>query len=107
MSIRCEDKIVKYCRFVFFSNKEYFYNKHWIDTKKLEFLEVKNNLSHIEVDLYPRHVVLDEELRKLGITPPPRFTEKIPKKPNKLLLLSKEITEYEYNELKKRKKNGD
>lgn len=81
MLVKYEDRVVKYCRFVFNNNKLYKYNKYWIDTKGLETIECRNDLFNVEVDLYPKTIKLSDELKKLGINPPPVFTINPPKKP--------------------------
>ena len=81
MSIRSEDKVVKYSRFVFRTNRLSLYESYWIDTKGLEYNEIKNQLCHVEIDLYPKHVKLSEELKKLGLESPPEFKLKRPQKP--------------------------
>lgn len=81
MSIRSEDKVVKYSRFVFRTNRLPQYDSYWIDTKDLENLEVKNQLCHVEIDLYPKHFKLSDELKNLGLESPPKFKLKRPNKP--------------------------
>lgn len=85
MLIRYEDKIIKYCRYVFTTKKKFNYNNYWIDTKELEVIEGKNNMFNVEVDLYPKNINLGEELKKLNIKTPKRFDMKRPKEVSKLL----------------------
>lgn len=116
MLIRYEDKVVKYCRFVFTIKKKFQYNDYWIDTKKLEIIEAKNNYFNVEVDLYKKNIDLTTELSKRRVITPPRFDRKRPKPVSKFLTgieLEKDIERFKkecikYRELKnKNKKEWD
>lgn len=105
-----EDKIVKFCRRIF-KNK---YQEYWIDTLNREVEEVRSKYKLVEVDLYPRTVHLRDELKKRGVTPPPRLNMRKPKKPQESnfknkRMYKKALRKYKtkLEEYKKLKKQND
>jgi len=74
-----EDKVVQYCRQVFDKR----YNNYWIDTLEKEEEEVINKFKLVEIDLYPKHINLRNELIKRGIRPPKKIKFREPKRPIK------------------------
>jgi len=102
-NLNYEDRVVKYCRQVF-NNK---YNKYWIDTLEREEEEVKRKFRFVEIDLYPKHINLRNELIKRGIKPPKKMRFREPKKPNKSKYKNVEKYEEALSKYEKEKEKYD